>query len=253
MKQVLKMRRVILFLLATLIYLTACDKENETPPPVQSERQLRINFSNSTINIADVDSAEVILTKTGFPAITKKLQKANGFMFAVAADIIDGNWQAEWLLYTKKPATGYARQFSRTSLVMFPLSGTWAEMAPAGDWSSGWNPRVLAHDEEAKITYITAMHFSDPYFAIINKSNLALRYVYIDRIASKVNNGQSNVVGAKEFELFNGIPMDGITDRQAFLPLTTEMQGKTWNQGEILIEILDGQNLNRTFYFKYSK
>jgi hypothetical protein len=77
--------------------------------------------------------------------------------------------------------------------------------------------------------------------------------VYIDRIASIVNNSQSRVVGAKSFETFVGIPMAGITDRQAFLPLTTDMLGKTWNQGEILIEVLDGRDMERTVYFKYNK
>jgi hypothetical protein len=137
--------------------------------------------------------------------------------------------------------------------IVFPLNTHKSITAPSGDWNGGWLPRVHVHDAAKGFTYIVAMDFSDPYYAVFTKGQPKLRYLYLDRIAKQVNGPGSVLVGAKAIERFTNFPSSGISDHQHFVSLTDDMRQKSWNRGEILLELLDTEDKDYTFYFQYNK
>ncbi|MCU0389136.1 MAG: hypothetical protein MUE71_11070 [Chitinophagaceae bacterium] len=242
--------------LFSLMQLIACEKDTSVdPPPPATNQELRIQFAPASLSATQVDSAIVVFSKPGSPSVTKKLVAGNNVFSTTSEGISSGTWKAEWQIFTKKPndPSTYARQHVFIQDMVFPLTAPRSVTAPSGDWNGGWLPRVHVHDAAKGFIYIVAMDFSDPYYAVFTKDQRKLRYLYLDRIAKQANATGSALVAAKSIERFSNFPASGVTDRQHFQSLTEEMRQKNWNRGEILIELLDTQDEESTFYYLYNK
>ena len=253
----LKYSSALLFLLMTLLNQSCVKPVNDSIPPPAQLKELRIQFEGGSISLNRIDSAELTLSQAGAPPIKRKFNRSmtGNTLYLTTLDLPAGTYTAEWLLFVKKPEGGnqYGRQHVYTNMVTLPLTAPIMVPAPSGDWSGGWLPRLQVHDADKHFTCVIAMDFSDPYYAIYTKGNRKMRYLYIDRTAKLKSGTSYTLVGAEANEKFNHFAPEGVQDRLQFQSLVEDMQGKAWNHGEILVEILDTNNEETSFYFEYAR
>jgi hypothetical protein len=237
------------------ILFGACKKEMGQNSSGSDGKSFKLAFSSSSIDLNDIDSAIIMLTKPGSAVITKKLIKQNGYMTAATTGIPAGNWKIEWVVYAESPVSNdeYGRQYVYNQTEAFPLSAAIEQQAPKGDFDGTWLPRVWMKDAETGLTIVMGMDFADPFLSMKAAPGKEYSYYYIDKIASWVDGNTNNMVGADNLEVTGDFPSPYLEDLTSFADLAEMMKTRNWNKGEILVLIEEKNGPESIFYYVYQK
>lgn len=132
------MKAILAAILLAVFVLPACKKDRTQPPPTTpAERNVQISFEAGTIPFSQVDSASIIMKKTGSAnPHFRRFDKATGMLKLLMDDNLSGNWTAELYVYTTVGNNNHLYQ--RNIGLSLPLASDLKLTGPADEANGVW-------------------------------------------------------------------------------------------------------------------
>ncbi|MCU0394548.1 MAG: hypothetical protein MUF29_01465 [Chitinophagaceae bacterium] len=244
-----------LYLSLAVLLFAACNKPIELPPP-SAEKTISLDLSSGTIAAATIDSVEVFFSAPGKPPIRSLMQFTQSGWQMPAPPLAAGDYAINFRVYAREiqPGKTLRFQYAQAQVIGLPLTESKVFKGPNGTLEDRWLKRMFVQDTALKTTFIMGLHAEDPFFELQVGEGMRFQYVYIDKIAHWRQGGQSRRVESAAFEREEMLVSPGIlNNRTAFAGLAERITGKDWNEGEILLLLMDEQGRDHTFYYSYSK
>jgi hypothetical protein len=242
---------------AALLLSTSCkkDKKDDTLPP--QEQVLKVNFaSTSVINYNLVDSGYVVFTKEGSNTqYFKRFEKKTSAWTVVTSDLPAGNWTAEMYLFTRhddKAGRRYRQEKTFTRTVKADDAPIQVD-GPTGKIADAWKPSAFFRDVARGITVAVPLDCKDPQFDI-QVSEARWDYYYIERYASKRQPGGGKLhVGEGMWDCRDNCYTSDryIYNTTGFAPLVQQVGNKEWDNGLIVIVLVDQGAADVQFSYSY--
>lgn len=249
-------KRILALVLLVSTFASSCKKSIDNPPPAPAG-VIALVSGVGTIAANTIDSVEVYLSAATQPIQRFKMEAVNGYWQFKVPTMPQGQYAAEIRVYQKKANANdqVAYQYSVQDVVTLPLQQDIFAAAPTGQLTDpNWRKRLMMHDPAIKTTFIMGLKFTDPFFELRVGAGMEWKYVYVDKIAHQRQGSTNQQVGSAAFEIFDPLVAPGLLNNTtAFGPLAVEMVNKQWNNGEILLLMLDAAGEEYTFYHTYEK
>lgn len=235
------------FLLLLAVSFASCKKDDNTPPP--ADKKLVIKLDNHLIGVDKIDSANVVLRKSGTTTpFFFRFQKGTTSLEALIDGLQPGTWTADLDLYTKEMPSGKHYQFVSTRPITINNSSANIEIDGPGDLDpvgDGWSARKVTSVGGNDIVVITPLDVNDPYFEVRVKRT-QWNFVSVERLALF----GSAVVAHKQWQCDGNCPgVDKLVfDKTLFLPFTQEIQNVNWSKNEIVVTV---GNLGMGQYYEF--
>jgi hypothetical protein len=244
----------IIFVLICSVILFACKKDKPRQDDYK-DHFLRINFSSATIPYQSVDSAYVLIKKQGsnLPAM-KRFDPNNGSLEVVINDFKPAEYTAEIFMFGKMGnGDNNRRQYVQTkAYTLTPAGNDVIVTAPDGTIRDDWKPRVILSDAAREVEVFVPLDNADPYFEMRLKNRTWTKFM-IERLASNRNEIGNELIAEGKWECSNDCYThdNWILNHTAFAAFSGKVATKTWNNGEISVQV-EGPGKEQTFFFVYN-
>ena len=233
-------------LYALLFLFTACRKTDKAPDSIP-DNHVNITFTSSSIALSLVDSATVTLHKIGNSTqYFLRLQKSNNLLSFPLETLSTGEWTASLIIYThyKKSQHGDdVRVYKQQKTFTLPLSGSVVNIdAPTGVFTDTWRPFIFFRDQRDNISVTVPIDAADPYFDVV-VGDSKWNFFHIQRTTYlRIPGGGGNEQRTHGDWLCTAgcyTNQNAIVNTTAFIPFTQQAALKTWDNGEVLVQIKD--------------
>jgi len=238
-----------------MILLSSCKKDPPQENPYY-DQQLVLSFSNTTIPFNLVDSAAVIFKKQGaVTQVFKRFEKKNNSLAVVINDLSKGNWTADIYLYTRSADTTGRRYQQTITLTGLHQRQDITVTAPNGKVDDGWKPYIMFADAGLNVIAFVPMDNREAAFDIIVKDK-KWDHFYIERYAHNRTNVGNEIMASADWQCNNGCYTNDniIINTTSFAAFAEKVKTKTWNNGEIYLEVKDTESgEERSFFYTYHR
>lgn len=234
----------------------SCKKDRVRNDQPSLERNLVVSFANGAIPFAEVDSANITMTKQGSnTAYFRRFDKGTNSLDLVMDDNLTGNWTASITIYTKKSADGSSRMYTRSVGLTLPLNANQSLSGPTNDIQGVWKPHIVLASANNEVVAVISADNGEPYFDIRVKDS-KWDHFYVERAAHNRTGGMNELIAADSWECAASCYTNDklIINSTAFANFSNLVKTKTWNNGEILIILADEESGDdETFFYMYNK
>jgi hypothetical protein len=233
-------RKIAVMLLLLTVSILSCKKDDDNSP-APNDKKLVVSLQNHLIAVSDIDSANVVLRKSGTNTpYFLRLQKGTDRLEALIDGLSAGQYTVDFDLYTREMPSGKHYQFVATRQV--GLTNSQADITiqgPSDPGPDGWSARKVSFTSNRDIIVFIPLDVNDPYFEVRTKGT-AYNFVGVERIATS---GPA-VVAQKEWSCTGNCPdIDGILfNKTIFQPFTNIIQNSNWTKNEVIITVGNTQN-----------
>lgn len=248
----------LLIICTAIALFTACKKDKGHNPP--TEKELLVNFSNTSIDMNLVDSGFVVLKREGAAnQVFKRFEKKTGTMKFSIDDLGAGNWTAEMYIFARFNASAGRRY--RQDKTFTIQSGEAKEAitltAPTGAITDSWKPYAFFRHEQMGVSIAVALDNTDPHFDV-EVRDTPWDLFYIERSANKWVQGPGGpnaFVAEYTWSCDNACYTSDkfINNNTGFLPFTQAVGNKEWDNGLIIVILNDYDGADVQFTHKYNK
>lgn len=229
---------------AFLLALTSCLKQTIDEP---ADRRLTIAFTPQTLQVTDIDSGYVLLTREGSAnPIYMRMTKLPDRLDVDLEDYVAGTWKLEMGVYTKKD-TANRSSFYTASLTFIAehISGILV-LAPTGSNSNTvWAKSTVAHSAGNEVVAIIPQDITDPKFTITVLSN-DWDEVQVDRMVFRKTGSTEQLINEASWSCTTGcFGSDRILQNtQAFSAFANQNKSNSsWSRARALVSVKSsGQN-----------
>lgn len=229
-------RQIAGMLLVLAVSILSCKKDAESP--AATDKKLVVNLKNHLISVSDIDSANVVLRKSGSNnPYFFRLQKGTDKLEALIDGLPAGQYTVDVDMYTNEMPSGKYYQFVQTKAVTMSSSPEPITIEGPDDLGGdGWSARKVAATSSRDIVVLIPLDVNDPYFEI--RSNEAVyNFIGVERIALQ----GAAVVAHKNWQCNTGNCMTNggrlLFDKTTFLPFTNIIKNAQWTKNEIIITV----------------
>jgi len=242
--------------ITALLLATSCKKDKHDSPP-SGEKLLQVNFTTGSIDYNLVDSGYVVLKKEGSKSqYFKRWEKKTNAISIDIEDLPAGNWTAEMYLFSRFDNKA-GRRYRQDKTFTIAASGKSVQVnAPTGSITDAWSPNAFFYDAANGLSVAVALDNKDPHFDITVSDSKWKRF-YLERYAYKrLQGGGGNALMAEGmYDCDGGCYTSDrlIHNNTAFVPFTQQLGNKEWDNGIIIIVIVDNQGRAVQFSYGYNK
>jgi hypothetical protein len=232
----------IIWLAVAVVFATlfaSCSKNPVVEVPL-TEKQLLVGFNAATIPVNLVDSAMVIFKKKGSTTqYLKRFDKGPASMQVAIDDLPNGEWTAEMYIDGRSGNDTSRRQYRQEKSFTKDLRpGNVILNAPAGTIADAWKPSVILTDGAREVQVIVPLDNTDPGFEIRMKDKSWSQF-FIERLANHRTQAGNETMASARWECSGNCHThdNWIFNTTAFRDFSEKVKTKTWNNGEISVEI----------------
>lgn len=244
-----------LYILCALI-LTACSKSKNDLTPIP-DNSLYVTFSASTVLFTKVDSATVVLKKTGSQTeYFLHFNKASDKLHFPLDGFSAGEWTADMYIFSRYDDKG-GRLFHQQKTFTMPLTGQAIGISgPTGALTDSWQPSAFIRDNTNGISITIPLDATDPHFDI-QVADSKWNSFSVERAVLKKIPGTGNELKATDTWACNNgcyTHNKAIINNTAFVSFAQQAATKDWNNGELTIIVKDEQaGVTLDYFCPYNK
>lgn len=239
--------------MAGAIFFASCKKNNNSSDPKPSH-QFEIDFNSSTIDINKVDSVTITLKSAGNAAVTKKMQKGPDIYHIDNIGLGNSTVEVSIRVHTPKSINTQGTPTARVFVFENTVTTGFIMAGPSDVKKDSWKPRVTFTDDIHKVELTIGESAEDPYFLLKADKPQDWVYAYLEKDARTNNN---LFIDGVVWEGYSDVPSDPlfvngsntIINTTHFAPYASRMTNKSWDKGEIFLQIIQNNAANDVIFY----
>lgn len=237
-------------LVGLLCLLTACDKDDLT-----HNLQVQVNFSSATVPFPEADSVVLTLTNSGGVAVQSRKMDQGPNLYSTALNALEeGTYTVAVSVYRQGQNEADYR-YDQSEPIDLREDRRLELTAPTGSRGDSWERWIELHYPD--MTYSFPMNLANPAFQFVVHSSKTWDALYLDRVAYRETLSPLNIVASHSWDCAATATAGCFTsgrarNETAFQPLSTGLQGKDWNRGEVFGILMNTTTSDEVlFYHEY--